>query len=162
MDDQHPIPSMMPSANADSDIRMLIRVPAVVSSAVGIAGTVIGGIISGGPGILAGIMATVIVVGFFAGGQLLVGRVLRTNPAIALNAGLLVYLVQIAVLFGLLLLLRDATFFDPKVFALTIVAATVAWLAASVFGYARSRTLYVDPGSAPPNPGASSAGGSRP
>ncbi len=162
MDDEYARPSTMPSASAESDIRLLIRIPALAASAVGVVGTVIGGVVSGGAGVLAGIMATVIVVGFFAGGQLLVGRVLRTNPAIALNAGLLVYLVQIAVLFGLLLILRDATFFDPRVFALTIVAATVAWLAASVFGYARSRTLYVDPGSAPPQPGSGTSAGPTP
>ena len=100
---------------------------AVASSAValalvvGVIGTIWGGIVAGTPGVVAGIMATVVVLVFFALGQMAVQRVMANNPAMGLNVALGVYLGQILLLFILLLALRDATFFDPKVFAGTHV-----------------------------------------
>ena len=52
---------------------------------------------------------------------------MANNPAMGLNVALGVYLGQIIVLFILLFALRDATFFDPKVFAGTIVACALVW-----------------------------------
>ena len=54
-------------------------------------------------------------------------------------------MVQILVLFGLLLLLREATFIAPKVFAATIIACTLAWIFASALVTWRTKVLYVDP-----------------
>ena len=82
---------------------------------------------AGGKGLLGGLLGTVVVVGFFAAGRLIVGRVLRTNPALGLNVALLVYIVQIGVLLVLLLVLKDASFFAPKVFAFTVMACVLAW-----------------------------------
>lgn len=44
--------------------------------------------------------------GFFGGGQYVVTRVLLLNPAIAMNTALLVYVVQMAVMFRLILVAR--------------------------------------------------------
>ncbi|MEZ5119493.1 MAG: hypothetical protein R2686_06250 [Candidatus Nanopelagicales bacterium] len=49
-------------------------------------------------------------------------KVLASNPALGLNVALRVYMGQIGGSFILLAALRDATFFDPQVFAGTIVA----------------------------------------
>ena len=77
------------------------------------------------------------------------GIVLRNNPAIAMNTALLVYVVQMAVMFGLILILQDATFFNPKAFALTIVACALVWTIAMVLTMTRTKVLYVEPGSGP-------------
>ena len=53
---------------------------------------------------------------------------------------------KIAVLLGLLLLLQDATFFAPKVFAAVIVACTLAWTFVEVWIFSRTKVLYVEPG----------------
>lgn len=143
------------SAVQESDRRervALVRTPSALCLGVGIVATVIGGFVAGGKGVLAGALGTLVVIAFFAGGQIVVGRVLRTNPALGLNVALLVYVVQIGVLFLLLLVLKDATFFAPKIFAVTIVACALTWILAAVVGFSRSRTLYVEPGSGPPDP----------
>jgi len=55
------------------------------------------------------------------------------------------YLVKIGVLLVLLLVLQDATFFAPKVFAAVIVSCTLAWTFVEVWVFSRTKVLYVDP-----------------
>ncbi len=141
------------AASRSSDVALLVRTPTVITVIVGIIATIVGGVTEGGKGVLAGAMGTLVVVLFFAGGQLVVGRVLRTNPALAMNAALLVYVVQIGVLFGLLALLRNATFFAPRVFAFTVLLCALTWILGAVIGFSRSKPLYVEPGSGPPSSG---------
>ena len=57
----------------------------------------------------------------FTAGQALLSRVLKNHPESALMVAMGIYLGKIAVLLVLLLVLQDATFFAPKVFAATIV-----------------------------------------
>lgn len=137
------------TSTTGGDLVTLVRTPAVAAGLVGVVAMLIGGITAGGKGVLAAFLGVVVVVGFFAFGQLVVGRVLRKNPMLALNVALLVYLVQIAVLFVLLLLLRDATFFAPRVFAFTVLVCALTWIGGAVIGFSRSRPLYVEPGSGP-------------
>ena len=66
-----------------------------------------------------------------------------------MNTALLVYVVQMAVMFGLILVLQDATFFNPKAFALTIVGCALVWTIAMVLTMTRTKVLYVEPGSGP-------------
>lgn len=94
---------------------------------------------------IAALMATVVVLGFFALGQIGVQKVLANNPALGLNVALGVYLGQIVVLFVLLLALRDATFFDAKVFAGTIVACALVWTAMIVVSLSKRPQAYVEP-----------------
>lgn len=131
------------------EVIMLVRTPLFVAGTAGAIMCVVGGVLAGGKGVLAAVLGTAVVLGFFAGGQLIVGRVLRSNPALALNTALLVYVLQIGVLFVLLLLLRHATFFAPKVFAFTVLVCALAWIGAAVVGFARDKPLYVVPGSGP-------------
>jgi ATP synthase protein I len=132
--------------NSDSPVSSPSIVRPVVGTLVaGVIGTVWGAVVAGGPGAVAGIMATVVVLGFFGLGQVAVQKVMANNPALGLNVALGVYLGQIVVLFILLLLLRDATFFDPKVFAGTIVACALVWTALIVVGLSKRPATYVEP-----------------
>jgi ATP synthase protein I len=124
---------------------LVLRRVALATVAVGIVGTIIGTVVAGTAGLLAGILGTVISVGFFATGQYIVGRVLRDSPETAFMTALVVYVGQILALFVLLLLLQDATFFAPKVFAATIIACTLTWILASAVVTWRTKVLYVDP-----------------
>lgn len=155
----------MPSTDpaAAPEVVTLVRIPALVTIVVGVVSTIVGTVMAGGKGLLGGLLGTVVVVGFFAAGQLIVGRVLRTNPALGLNVALLVYIVQIGVLLVLLLVLKDASFFATKVFAFTVMACVLAWVLGSVVAFARNRQPTIVPGSAPPGypldpPGGDGAG----
>jgi len=117
---------------------LVLRRASILTAGVGVICTVIGALMFGSKGLLAGILGTVIAVAFFATGQYIVGKVLRTSPETAMMTALVVYLGQI------LLLLQDATFFAPKVFASTIIACTLAWIFTAAFTSWNTKVLYVD------------------
>ncbi len=125
--------------------RRLIAIQLVVTGVVGVAATVVCVLVAGLAGLFGGLLGTVVVLGFFGLGQLVVARTLRTNPAVALNVAMLVYLVQIVVLFVLLLLLKHVTVLAPKAFAATIFAGVIAWTASALTTMSRTRVLYVEP-----------------
>jgi ATP synthase protein I len=135
--------------SAEAADKQLLRIPILAVSITGVIATILAWILAGPQGLYAALIGTIVVVGFFGGGQYAVTRVLRNNPAIAMNAALLVYLVQMVVMFGLIVILQDATFFNSKAFALTIVACAVVWTVAMVITMTRTRILYVEPGSGP-------------
>lgn len=136
-------------ARAVSIDALVLRRAGLATALVGAVATVIGGLVAGGKGALGAIVAAVIVLAFFSVGQFVLGAVLRSNPAMAMNVALLTYLVKIGVLFILILLFADTTAFNTKVFASTIVACTLAWTAAEMWVFARTKVLYVEPGSGP-------------
>lgn len=125
----------------------MLRSAGVATLLVGVVGTVIGSVVAGTQGIIAGALGTLIVLVFFSVGQLVLGAVLRNNPQNALMVAMALYLVKIGVLLVLLLVLQDATFFAPKVFAGVIVACTLAWTFVEVWVFSRTKVLYVEPGS---------------
>lgn len=122
-----------------------LRKPVLGTLTVGIIGTVIGTAVAGTPGLIAGVMATVVVLGFFGLGQLAIQKVLANNPALGLNAALGVYLGQVIVLFLMLALLKDATFFDPKVFAGVVAVCAIVWTGLIVVALSSRPTAYVEP-----------------
>lgn len=136
----------MPPANPPSIDVLVLRRAGLVTLAVGVIGTVIGGIVAGTQGVIGGVLGTVIVLVFFSVGQVVLGRVLKNNPQSAMLVAMTLYVVKIGVLLVLLLVLQDATFFAPKVFAAVIVACTLAWTFVEVWVFSRTKVLYVEPG----------------
>jgi ATP synthase protein I len=129
-------------ASVDSPV---LRRASILTVVVGIVCTIIGAVLYGSKGLLAGVLGTVIAVAFFATGQYIVGKVLRTSPETAMMTALAVYVGQILALFIILLLLQDATFFAPKVFAATIIACTLTWIFTAAFVSWNTKVAYVDP-----------------
>jgi ATP synthase protein I len=127
--------------------RLVLRVSIPVTVAVGIVAAIIGALAASDPGkaLLGAAIGTLIVVAFFTVGQVAVGAVLRNAPQMAMSVALMVYLLKIGVLFIFIILFQGTTAFDTKVFALTIVACTLAWTIAEVWIFARTKVLYVDP-----------------
>lgn len=132
--------TFVPSVNS----QVLLRAGSA-TLVVGIVGTVIGGVVAGTPGFIAGVLGTVIVLAFFTAGQLVLGAVLKNNPQNAMLVAMTLYLVKIGILLVLLLVLQDATFFAPRVFAGVIVACTLAWTFMEVWVFSRTKVLYVEP-----------------
>ena len=124
---------------------LVFRRAGVVTLIVGVIGTVIGAVVAGTPGLIAGVLGTALVLVFFSVGQLVLGAVLKNNPQNAMFVAMTLYLVKIAALMVLLLVLQDATFFAPKVFAAVIVACTLAWTFMEVWVFSHTKVLYVDP-----------------
>lgn len=132
---------------------LVLRRAGAATLVVGVIGTIIGWAVAGTQGLIGGALGTVIVLVFFSVGQLVLGSVLKNNPQNAMMVAMTLYLVKIGVLLVLLLVLQDATFFAPKVFAAVIVSCTLAWTFMEVWIFSRTQVLYVDPAGSPTSAG---------
>ena len=126
----------------DREVLLGAGVPTVV---VGVVAVVVGAVAAGAAAALGAALALVVVLVFFGVGQLVVGRAFRTSPQTAMNTALLVYVVDLFLLLGLVVVLKDATVVDTKAFGLTVVACTLAWTLFQVRALTRLRILYADP-----------------
>jgi ATP synthase protein I len=61
--------------------------------------------------------------------------------------GLMLYAAQILLLFVFVAAFKNTTLFDPKVFAITLVVGTLAWIAAQTRAHMKAKILYVEPDS---------------
>lgn len=143
-------PDSFVAHTAAANDRRLVVVPLVITGVVALLCVLVATLVAGTGGLLASVLGGIVVLLFFGLGQFAVAWVLRNRPEISMGAALLVYLVQMIVLFGLMVALKDATFFNSKVFALTIVVCVLVWTGAAVTTLVRSKVLYVEPGSGPP------------
>jgi ATP synthase protein I len=125
--------------------RAVLRASVIPTVVVGVLAVVVAYLAKGGNGAIAAALGATIVVLFFASGQYVLGRILSANPQLILSAGLLLYLTQIGVLFILIALLKDATWLDPKVFAITVVLCTLTFTGMAVLASQRTKVLYVEP-----------------
>ena len=128
---------------------LILRRAGGVTAVVGVIAMVVGQIMAGTQGFVGAAVAAVIVIVFFSAGQFVLGRVLATNPQIALTVALTLYLAKIGVLLILIIVLAGTTAFNTNVFALTILACTLAWTMAEVWIFGTTKVLYVDPKAGP-------------
>jgi ATP synthase protein I len=124
---------------------VVLRAAAIPTVIVGLLAIGLAALLRGSSGAVAAVLATVIVLAFFGTGQYVLGRILSSNPQLALSGALLLYITQVGVLFVLIALLKDATWLDPKVFAITVVVLTLVWTSGAVVASQRTKVLYVDP-----------------
>jgi hypothetical protein len=135
--------------SADAADAHMLRTPIIAVLITGVLATIACTLVVQTKGFIAGVLGTVVVISFFGIGQYIVARVLKTNPAVAMNISLLTYLIQMLALFGLMMLLKNATFFAPKAFGITVFCCVMVWTFAAVMTLARTKVLYVEPGSGP-------------
>ncbi|MEU0938469.1 MULTISPECIES: hypothetical protein [unclassified Embleya] len=127
-----------------NDVRLL-RGSVVFTTAAGVIAAIAAFFAAGGKGLLGAVFATVVVLAFFAIGQVAIGRISRDNPLMMMNMALFTYIVQILLLGLVLFLFKDTKAFDTKVFGLTILGATLVWVASQVWIFTRLKIAYVEP-----------------
>ncbi|MFC8341535.1 hypothetical protein ACFUJX_31560 [Streptomyces rubiginosohelvolus] len=127
-----------------SDMREVLRI-ATPTAAVGAIATLVGGLVVGGKGAIGAVVGCVVVILFMALGQLALQWVAKSMPHLFQGMGLLVYSVQLVLLLGLIMAIRNTTLFDLQVFALTLVVSVITWIVTQTVLHAKSKTLYVDP-----------------
>ena len=132
--------------SSNNSIVVKAAIPTVL---VGVIAVVIAGLLRGTQGLVGALLGSVIVVAFFAAGQLILEAVMKRNPTVAMTVAMLMYLVKIGILFILLMAFKNTKAFDTKIFALTILVCTLVWTAAEVWAFGSAKVLYVEPGSGP-------------
>ncbi|WP_240135024.1 hypothetical protein [Streptomyces sp. MUM 178J] len=132
------------------DARTLLHT-VLPTAAVGAVAAVVGGVVAGGKGALGAVVGALVVIVFMGIGLVVLQRTAKNFPQLFQAMGLMLYTTQLLLLFVFVAVFKDTTLFDPKVFAATIVAATLAWVAAQARAYMKAKILYVEPEpSAPP------------
>ncbi|MEI7034681.1 hypothetical protein [Streptomyces pratensis] len=127
-----------------SDMRELLRI-AAPTAAVGAVATLVGGLLAGGEGAVGAAVGCVVVIFFMALGQLALQWVAKAMPHLFQGMGLLVYSAQLVLLLVFIMSIKNTSLFDLQVFALSLVASVITWIAVQAVRQARSKTLYVDP-----------------
>jgi ATP synthase protein I len=129
-----------------NDARMLAQA-AVPTAAVGAVAAVISGVVAGGKGAIGAVAATLVVILFMGIGLYVLQRTAKSLPHLFQAMGLMLYAAQILLLFVFVAAFKNTTLFDPKVFAITLVAGTLAWIAAQARAHMKAKILYVEPDS---------------
>ncbi|MET9697713.1 hypothetical protein ABZY31_12375 [Streptomyces sp. NPDC006529] len=144
------------------DARSLLHT-AVPTAAVGAIAAVVSGVVAGGKGAIGAVVATVVVILFMGIGFVVLQRTARSMPQLFQMMGLVLYTTQILLLFVFVAVFKNTTLFHPKAFAITLVAATLAWIGAQARAHMKAKILYVEPdatqggkGEKPENTGSSS------
>jgi len=132
--------------NSSNSIVVKAAIPTVL---VGVVAVALAGFVRGSQGLVGALLGSVIVVVFFAAGQLILEAVMKRNPTVAMTVAMLMYLVKIGILFILLMVFKNTKAFDTKIFAMTILVCTLVWTAAEVWAFGSAKVLYVEPGSGP-------------
>jgi ATP synthase protein I len=136
-----------------NDVRILLQA-AVPTAAVGAVAAVVSGVAVGGKGAIGAVVATLVVILFMGLGLYVLQRTAKSLPHLFQAMGLMLYAAQILLLFIFLSAFKNTTLFHPKAFAFTLVAGTLAWIAAQARAHMKAKILYVEPDSTVASTGA--------
>ncbi|MFG2295613.1 hypothetical protein [Streptomyces sp. NPDC048603] len=128
------------------DVRSLLQA-AVPTAAAGVLAAVISGVVAGGEGAIGAVVATLVVILFMGMGFVVLQRTARSLPHLFQAMGLMLYTAQILLLFIFVAAFKDTTLFNPKAFAITLVATTLVWIGAQTRAHMKAKILYVEPDS---------------
>ncbi|MEU9082343.1 hypothetical protein [Streptomyces sp. NPDC048357] len=138
------------------DVRLLLQA-AVPTAVAGAIAAVISALVVGGKGAVGAVVATLVVILFMGIGFVVLQRTARSLPHLFQAMGLMLYTAQILLLFVFVAVFKNTTLFNPKAFAITLVATTLVWIGAQTRAHMKAKILYVDPdpvkGDKPENPG---------
>jgi len=142
-----------------NDARTLLQA-ALPTAAAGLVAAVISAVVAGGKGAVGAVVATLVVILFMGIGLVVLQRTAKTLPHLFQAMGLMLYTAQLLLLFIFVAVFKNTTLFNPKAFAITLVATTLVWIAAQTRAYMKAKILYVEPdsseGQKPENKGSSS------
>ncbi len=129
-----------------NDARTLLRT-AVPAAAVGAVAVLVSALVGGGEGALGALVGTAVSLAFMGGGLVALQRTAKRLPQLFQAMGLLLYVLQLLLLFVFLAVFKGTELFDFKAFGFTLLAVTIMWIAAQARAYMKAKILYVDPDS---------------
>ncbi|KPC66980.1 hypothetical protein [Streptomyces chattanoogensis] len=130
-----------------NDARLLLSavVPTLALGAVAVA---VSAVAAGGKAVIGAVVGTVLTVLVMGVGLAVLQQTAKKLPQLFQMMGLLLYTVQILLVAVFVIAFKGTTLFDTKAFALTLLGATLVWIAAQTRGHMKEKILYVNPDSA--------------
>ncbi|MET7476841.1 hypothetical protein ABZT17_21045 [Streptomyces sp. NPDC005648] len=130
-----------------NDVRNLLQT-AVPTAAVGALTVAVSAAVAGGKGALGAAVGVVLAILFMGIGLYVLQWTAKTLPQLFQAMGLMLYVAQLLLLLIFVALFKDTSLFNAKAFAISLVVATVVWMAAQARAYMKAKIFYVDPASA--------------
>lgn len=118
--------------------------PAAVAGAVA---ALVLGLFRGPGGGISALVGAAIALAFFVSGLFVVGRFVRdtTNPLLFMAVGMSVYLAQVLVLLGVLVVARRVDALDSWAAGVAMLVTVIVWQVAQVITWRRARVPVYDP-----------------
>ncbi|NEA20163.1 hypothetical protein OG923_10750 [Streptomyces halstedii] len=127
-----------------NDVRTLLQT-AVPTAAAGVVAAAVSAGVAGGKGAVGAVVATLVVVLFMGIGLVVLQRTAKSLPHLFQAMGLMLYTAQLLLLFIFVAAFKDTSLFNPKAFAITLVATTLVWIGAQARAHMKAKILYVEP-----------------
>ncbi|KJK59845.1 hypothetical protein [Saccharothrix sp. ST-888] len=125
------------------DARIPLRGAAIPTAAAGVVALAISTVLVGSKGLIGALLATALVLAFFASGQVALDRMTRNNPQMLMAGALLVYTTQILLVGIVLAVFKHTTLFDTKVFGFTLLGCALIWTGFQVRAGMKAKIYYV-------------------
>ncbi|MEU9477055.1 hypothetical protein [Streptomyces sp. NPDC048191] len=129
------------------DARNLLQI-AVPTAAAGVIAIAVSGAVAGGKGALGAAVGTVLAILFMGIGLYVLQWTAKTLPQLFQMMGLMLYVAQLLLLLIFVAVFKDTSLFNAKTFAVSLVVATVVWMAAQARAHLKAKIFYIDPDSA--------------
>ncbi|MER6422073.1 hypothetical protein [Streptomyces sp. NPDC001137] len=129
-----------------NDARNLLHtaVPAAAAGAIVVA---VSAGVAGGKGALGAAVGTLLAILFMGIGLYVLQWTAKTLPQLFQAMGLMLYVAQLLLLLIFVAVFKDTTLFNAKTFAVSLVVATVVWMAAQARAHMKAKLFYIDPDS---------------
>ncbi|MEV6945747.1 hypothetical protein AB0N07_27885 [Streptomyces sp. NPDC051172] len=129
-----------------NDARNLLQT-AVPTAAVGVIAVAVSAAVAGGKGALGAVVGTLLAILFMGIGLYVLQWTAKTVPQLFQAMGLMLYVAQLLLLLIFVAVFKDTTLFNAKTFAVSLVVATVVWMAAQARAHMKAKLFYIDPDS---------------
>jgi ATP synthase protein I len=130
-----------------NDARNLLRT-AVPTAAAGVVAVAVSGAVAGGKGAIGAAVGTLLAILFMGIGLYVLQWAAKTLPQLFQAMGLMLYVAQLLLLLTFVALFKDTSLFNAKTFAVSLVVATVVWMAAQARAHMKAKIFYIDPDAA--------------
>ncbi|MBN0047750.1 hypothetical protein JS756_27300 [Streptomyces actuosus] len=121
---------------------------AVPTAAAGVVAVAVSGAVAGGKGALGAAVGALLAILFMGIGLYVLQWTAKTLPQMFQAMGLMLYVAQLLLLLIFVAVFKDTSLFNAKAFAVSLVVATVVWMAAQARAHMKAKLFYVDPDSA--------------
>jgi ATP synthase protein I len=129
------------------DARNLLQI-AVPTAICGVIAVAVSAAVAGGKGAIGAAVGTALAILFMGLGLYVLQWTAKTLPQLFQAMGLMLYVAQLLLLMIFVALFNGTSLFNGKAFALSLVVATVVWMATQARAHMKSKIFYVDPDSA--------------
>ncbi|ALV33487.1 MULTISPECIES: hypothetical protein [Streptomyces] len=129
-----------------NDVRNLLPI-AVPTAAAGVVAVAVSAAVAGGKGAIGAAVGVVLAMLFMGLGLYVLQWTAKTLPQLFQAMGLMLYVAQLLLLMIFVAVFKGTSLFNGKAFALSLVIATVVWMATQARAHMKSKIFYVDPDS---------------